>query len=164
MNQSAGKHIPLEKLIRIGMGMEGQATDIAPRLGLSAKNYREGRYILMLAADENLSDEHRALVREARAVMNRDGDTHRAAGIVARLIDARWGSGNARKGSGPEHIAGRRMSTFHRQCGAIIQVCSSADEVEVPLLTPQETADWARELSGAIRKAHGLLRRIKEGV
>lgn len=161
-------HLPegetLESVARKALAMEagGMSPDeVADTLGVNrAGTYRELRDIVALSDRLDLRPADAALTQRALETMRATGRTSEAWELLIPLTTKLWGEG--KRGTGRQGTEKFRRNIFDRAFGALVQICSTADQIELPYLTSGQAAEALAELSATEPALKKLKAKLKE--
>lgn len=150
----------VESVIREAMGYEETGAtqeDSARAAGISPQSFAKGKYIVLLADRDDLSRAD----KEAAAECLQDMNAHVAVSVPFRtlrpLIERVYGT----DGRGV-HRESKRLASFDRAFGSLIQACTMSADLEVPYLSPARTVELLAEIDEAQKRLRTLRDNIKE--
>jgi hypothetical protein len=154
----------LETMVRRGLAQEADGTspeDVAKSLGIGILSYRHARDIVILATQRTLRREDREPVARALIEINATSQLVNAWEIVAPIALKVWGEDRAGQRT-REGVEKYRRDLFDRAMGALVQICSSASEIEIPYLLPEQAAEVLAELTAAEKSVREFKSKLKE--
>ena len=168
-----GSRIPLpdgmsmEDVARAALDLvrEGATIDVAAgRVGANSSTLAKMMDVVLLADNESLNGNDRAVALAALTHMNAERRIAKIHEGIAPLLDRVWGKRNG-KTSGDYRREGdkQRLDRFDRAFGTIIQACIAAPKIDLPYLSRERASFAAKELRGAIESVKELLRKV-EGI
>lgn len=143
----------------IELERDGETVDgIARTLGLGNATYQCARDIVQIAERPDLRRSDRAIARAALDEMNQSSQIKRAWELISPVVDRLWGGQIGKR----DAIERRRKDMFDKAFGALVQICSTADKIEIPYFTPEQAAEALAELAAAEKAVREFKAKLKE--
>lgn len=151
------------ELCKRGLALEEQGypiNEISAEIGLAINNYRLSRQIAFLADRPELSIKDKALIAKAINILKTTHEYMKAWEVAKPVAQRMWGTTHT--GERLLSIAGRRMERFKAAFGIVMQSCLTADEVQLPYLSKQQSEECAKEIIRARKALAVFATRIQE--
>lgn len=153
------------ELCRSAMAAEDagmSAEDAARTIGIGVRSFREGKYVILVNDCPDLSEIERAIVNTAMREME---ETKRTSAPYARIkeISGRlFGNALRRTSKTITRVVEKRNARFQNTMAVLVETCTSASGVDVPLLDEEGTAYAISQVEEAIKNLKLLKRSITE--
>lgn len=151
----------LSELCRNGLELEQTGTSIvqvAKQIGISVKNYRQGRAIIQLIDRTDLNTSERMTVERACKMMDDNKHTIAAFNLVRPITDQVWGRGRVPR---DDRRAQKRVESFKTALAIILQACTHGGDIDVPRLTAEDTRSALEQVNEAAAALRALTAKIR---
>jgi hypothetical protein len=147
----------LSDVLREGIKLEAELMEgnknvnlyeVAQAIGLSRRPYAQGRIVVMLADNTNLSEEDKAVVQNALKILDETNSTTAPYGLVEHIDKQVWGAGkkiHRNTANIKKHAEG-----FETNIEVIGEICARAADAEIPALSKEAVLSAMEQLEEAM--------------